>query len=110
MHNMLKLQVSSLLFALLASISLVVSATEVPANPSNQSAAVQVAVVAKVNLNTADAATLQRELVGIGQVKSQAIVEYREEHGEFATVDELLEVKGIGEAILAKNRDKLSVN
>ena len=62
------------------------------------------------NLNTADAATLQRELAGIGATKAQAIVAYREEHGNFASVDELLEVKGIGEATLEKNRDKLSVN
>ena len=48
--------------------------------------------------------------MGIGATKAQAIVAYREEHGNFASVDELLEVKGIGEATLEKNRDRLSVN
>jgi competence protein ComEA len=64
----------------------------------------------KVNLNTADAETLQRELSGIGAVKAQAIISYREQHGNFASTDELLEVKGIGEALFEKNRDKISVN
>ena len=107
---MLKLKFSALLFALLASMSLVVSAAEVSSKPVSPGEAVQVATAAMVNLNTADAATLQRELLGIGQVKAEAIVAYREAHGDFASVDELLEVKGVGPAILEKNRDKLSIN
>lgn len=107
---MLKVRLSSILFAVLASFSLAAAAAENPKTESTKAAAVQVAQVAAVNLNTADAETLQRELVGIGATKAQAIVAYREEHGNFASVDELLEVKGIGEATLEKNRDKLSVN
>lgn len=107
---MQKLGLSSLLFAVLASFSLAAAAVGTPKTESAKPAAVQVAQVAVVNLNTADAATLQSELVGIGATKAQAIVAYREEHGNFASVDELLEVKGIGEATLEKNRDKLSVN
>lgn len=64
----------------------------------------------KVDLNTADATTLQRHLVGIGEAKAQEIVAYRDMNGPFAAVDELLEVKGIGKAILDKNRDRLVVN
>ncbi|MHC8367847.1 ComEA family DNA-binding protein [Pseudomonas sp. ZT5P21] len=64
----------------------------------------------KVDLNQADALTLQRELAGIGESKAKAIVAYRESNGPFASVDELLEVKGIGKAILDKNREKLEVN
>lgn len=107
---MLKARLSSLLFAVLASLSLAAVAAETPKTESAKLAAVQVAQVAVVNLNTVDADTLQRELVGIGEVKAKAIVAYREEHGNFASVDELLEVKGIGQATLEKNRDKLSVN
>lgn len=107
---MLKVSLSSLLFAVLASFSLAAAAAEAPKTESAKPAAMQVAQVAVVNLNTADAATLQSELVGIGATKAQAIVAYREEHGNFASVDELLEVKGIGEATLEKNRDRLSVN
>jgi competence protein ComEA len=107
---MLKPRLCSLLFALLASVSLAVSAAEVSSKPTNQAEEVQVAAVAQVDLNSADVTTLQRELLGIGQVRAEAIVAYREEHGKFASVDELLEVKGIGAAILEKNRDRLSVN
>ncbi|WP_339485802.1 ComEA family DNA-binding protein [Pseudomonas sp. EL_65y_Pfl2_R95] len=62
-----------------------------------------------INLNTADAATLQQGLSGIGEAKAEAIVAYRQSAGAFASVDELLEVKGIGAAILEKNRSKLRV-
>ena len=101
---------SSLLLAVLATASISVSAAEQAKAAPAQPDAVQVAAVAKVNLNTADASTLKRELNGVGEVKAQAIVEYRDANGPFASVDELLEVKGIGQAILEKNRDKLSVN
>ncbi|USR41539.1 helix-hairpin-helix domain-containing protein [Ectopseudomonas hydrolytica] len=107
---MLKARLSSLLFAVLASLSMAATAAESPKTESAKPAAVQSAQVATVNLNTADAATLQKELAGIGATKAQAIVAYREEHGNFTSVDELLEVKGIGPATLEKNRDKLSVN
>ena len=107
---MLKAKVSSLLFAVLASMSLAVSAAETQTPPAPAVDAAEVTAVGKINLNTADAATLQRELLGIGEVKAQAIVAYRAEHGDFASVDELLEVKGIGEATLEKNRGKLSIN
>tara|TARA_R110000868_G_scaffold48354_2_gene157112 strand:- start:5899 stop:6222 length:324 start_codon:yes stop_codon:yes gene_type:complete len=107
---MLNAKLSSLLFALLASFSLMVSAVEVPSPSGAEAQSAEVAAVTTVNLNTADAATLQRELLGIGAVKAQAIVAYRDEHGDFASVDELLEVKGIGEATLEKNRGKLNTN
>lgn len=61
-----------------------------------------------VNVNQADAATLASAIVGIGPAKAAAIVAYREEHGPFKTVDDLLLVKGIGEATLEKNRDRLT--
>ncbi|WP_277374444.1 helix-hairpin-helix domain-containing protein [Pseudomonas sp. AA-38] len=107
---MMNVRLASLLFAALASFSLAVSAAETSKADAAKPVAAQVAPAAMVNLNTADAATLQRELAGIGETKAQAIVAYREQHGKFASVDELLEVKGIGEATLEKNRDKLSVN
>ena len=107
---MLKVKLSSLLFALLAVFSVASIAAETSAQQAPSAAVTEVAPTSKVNLNTADAATLQRELTGIGEVKAQAIVAYRDEHGDFASVDELLEVKGIGEVTLEKNRDKLSVN
>lgn len=71
---------------------------------------VELAAIAPVNINTADAETLTRELKGVGAAKAKAIIEYREAHGPFSSVDELLEVKGIGTSILDGNRAKLSLN
>jgi len=95
---------SSLLFAILASFS--IAATAAPA-PADQPPVATMATTAKVNLNKADAETMQRELAGIGAAKAQAIVTHRDSNGAFTSVDELLEVKGIGKSLLDKNRDKL---
>ena len=65
-------------------------------------------VHAEININTA---TMQQftELDNIGSVKAAAIVEYRDKHGHFESVDDLLKVNGIGLAILEANRDMLTV-
>ncbi|KAA0987735.1 helix-hairpin-helix domain-containing protein [Pseudomonas sp. ANT_J12] len=105
---------SSLVFALLTSAS--IAAIAAPATkPEAVNAPLVLDVAAKaqgekIDLNGADAPTLQRELAGVGEAKARAIVAYRETNGPFASVDELLEVKGIGKAILDRNRDKLEVN
>ncbi|MDH4873808.1 ComEA family DNA-binding protein [Pseudomonas sp. BN515] len=62
----------------------------------------------KLNINTADEAALQDQMIGIGAAKARAIVQYREENGAFSSVDDLLEVKGIGVKTLEKSRDKLT--
>lgn len=62
-----------------------------------------------VNLNTADAATLARDMEGIGATKAQAIVEHRKSKGAFRSVDELALVKGIGSKTLERNRTRLTV-
>ena len=54
-----------------------------------------------IDLNTASVADLTR-LPGIGEKRAQAIVDYRESSGPFQSVEELTEVKGIGEGILAQ--------
>lgn len=79
--------------------------------PTNTIAPTVIAAVTAttININTADAETLARELSGVGMAKAQAIVEYRDMHGPFASVDELIEVKGIGVAILERNMSKLSI-
>jgi competence protein ComEA len=63
---------------------------------------------AKVNLNTATLEQLDT-LPGVGPVTAQAIVTWRESHGRFGSVDELLDVKGIGDATLAELRDLVVV-
>ena len=68
-----------------------------------------VAVAAeRVNVNSADAETLATELIGIGPAKAAAIVAYRQEQGSFKSVDDLLLVRGIGQSILDKNRERIT--
>lgn len=57
-----------------------------------------------VNINTASVAELQDKLVGIGEKKAQAIVDYRTKHGNFKSIEQLSEVSGIGQATVEKNR------
>lgn len=101
-----------LLLPLFAGFSFSVSAapaiTSAPKEPVPLASQVQ-GSIAYLNLNTADAVTLQKELSGIGKAKAEAIVAYREANGPFASVDELLEIKGIGSALLERNRGKLMV-
>ncbi|MEZ5491692.1 MAG: ComEA family DNA-binding protein [Gammaproteobacteria bacterium] len=64
----------------------------------------------QVDINSADAATLAEALDGVGLVKAQAIIEYRQQFGKFQSLEQLLEVNGIGAATLEKNRHRLMVN
>lgn len=58
----------------------------------------------RVNINQAAADALE-ELPGVGPVTAQAIVDHRDEHGPFGSVDQLMDVRGIGEAKLEQLRD-----
>jgi competence protein ComEA len=63
----------------------------------------------RININTADVATLDRVMDGVGPAKAAAIVEHRRVHGPFRTVDQLVNVKGIGPATLERNRARIMV-
>lgn len=63
----------------------------------------------KVNINTADAATIDRVLLNIGPSKAQAIVAYRKANGAFRSADQLALVKGVGLKTIEKNRDRIVV-
>lgn len=63
----------------------------------------------KVNINTADAVTLDRVLLNIGPAKAQAIVDYRKRYGSFKSAEQLALVKGIGLKTVAKNRDRIYI-
>jgi competence protein ComEA len=69
-----------------------------------------VAFAEPVNINTADAETIASSLKGIGESKARAIVSYRETHGDFKTVYDLANVKGIGEKTIEKNFDNIRLD
>ena len=77
-------------------------ASVVSAAPEGQSAAV-------VNINTASASELAEALNGVGERKAKAITAYREQHGPFQSAADLAKVKGIGESIVAKNAQNITV-
>jgi competence protein ComEA len=64
--------------------------------------------VEKIAINSADESELQK-LPGIGPAKAKAIISYREEHGPFQKVEDLLEVSGIGEKSLEKIKEQVSL-
>lgn len=79
------------------------SFAEQPQTLAAASTAAAVTAVKTVNINTADADTLARNLNGIGPQKAQAIVEYREKFGPFTSAEDLASVQGIGLATVEKN-------
>jgi competence protein ComEA len=66
------------------------------------------ATPAAVNINTASGEQLQ-DLPGIGKVVAERIIAYRTENGSFASAEDLLKVKGIGDATLQKIRSRIVV-
>jgi len=99
----------ALLFALITSLIAVLTA---PVSVVAQSA---VAIVdglvtsPLLNINTADADTIATVLAGIGAVKAQAIVDYRDAQGGFVHIDELQDVPGIGEVTFARIKGLLTI-
>jgi competence protein ComEA len=83
------------LFLLLAGCAALIGAPTASADP--------------VNINTADAATLARELSGVGATRAAAIVAHRTQNGPFRSVEELTLVKGIGPRVIEQNRGNLVV-
>ncbi len=63
-----------------------------------------------IDINKADAEALAAALDGIGLVKAQAIVAYRDENGPFITLAELEKVQGVGKATVEKNQHIISLN
>ena len=63
-----------------------------------------------VDINQADAPFLAENIVGVGPVLARAIVAYRLENGDFQSIEELLEVPGIGPKVLENNEETLLVD
>jgi competence protein ComEA len=77
-------------------------ATTIPSRSSTPSS------VALINLNTATQAELE-QLPSIGPSKAQSILAYRQSHGAFSTIDELLEISGIGPTLFAQIKDLVTI-
>ena len=69
----------------------------------------QAAASDKVDVNTADAATIDRVLVNIGPSKAEAIVAHRTANGPYKSLEQLAQVKGIGLKTVEKNRDRIDL-
>lgn len=98
---------------LLSIVALVVLAAVTPnAQTAPQAAAaragVKPAIATTVNINTASATDLVK-LPGIGAKTAERIVEYRQKNGPFKKVEELMNVRGVGEKNFLKLRSQLSV-
>lgn len=95
--------------ALLSLAALLAAAPFASAAPNVPAATTASAASPIVNLNSADATTLARDLVGIGPAKAKAIVDYRTKNGPFRSIDDLALVKGIGQRTIELNRARLRI-
>lgn len=68
------------------------------------------AIAGPVNVNTADAKTIAEELKGIGQVKAERIVAYRETNGRIESAEQLMQIKGVGKKSVEANREFILVD
>lgn len=71
--------------------------------------ALPAAAYAQVDINHADAKALAESLSGVGLVKAEAIVAYRNANGPFRRIDDLAKVKGIGAKTIDANRDAIVI-
>ena len=65
---------------------------------------------APIDVNTASAEALAEAIDGVGLKRAQAIVEFREQHGAFASVDDLAQVRGVSAGIVERNRERITAN
>ena len=63
-----------------------------------------------IDINSADAKQIAKELKGLGIVRARSIVAYREKNGPFKSAQDLAKVKGIGKKMLQKNLDNIRVD
>lgn len=106
----MKRSLLNIIMAIMVSISFQAISLHAMAAPpvSNKGEAkveVPKAVVAEtVNINTASVEQISASLHGVGPAKAAAIVEFRQKNGPFKALEELQQVKGLGEKTLAKNK------
>ncbi|OEY91728.1 ComEA family DNA-binding protein [Acinetobacter qingfengensis] len=78
-------------------------------HPQSQPQTVILGEQFSVNINTATVQELSAKLSDIGTKKARAIVQYRQQYGAFKRIEDLQNVKGIGEKTFEKNRNKLKI-
>lgn len=93
----------ALLLSLLPNLVLAAQAVE------DEQLTEMVAAKSQVDINTANADTLALALDGVGLSKAREIVAHRERFGEFKSLEDLQQVRGIGPATIAANRDKILI-
>jgi comEA protein len=92
--------------AFIAVVAVIYTAENMPGLPDKPKYTAVKPVFISINRATRDELM---ELEGIGQKTADGIIEYREKHGYFKSVDELLNVKGISRAVLEKNKSIIRV-
>lgn len=68
-----------------------------------------ISLAAPVNINTASATEISEALNGVGMVKAEALIAYRTANGMFTSAEQIIEVKGIGQATFEKNKDDILI-
>jgi competence protein ComEA len=101
-------RVTSVIGILVAALVLVSASAFAQAQPRKASTKAAATASSPVNLNTATAAQLET-LPGIGAASAKRIVEYREKNGAFKKIEELMNVKGIGEKSFLKLKPLITV-
>lgn len=93
----------SLIVVLFSSLFMILPAAAEPVDVP------KAAVSQLVDINTATAKQMAKQLNGIGKNKAEAIVAYRNTHGPFKTVEELSKVQGVGKKTVEANKGLISV-
>lgn len=86
-------------------VALLAGLSALPVSAAEDETALNAAPV--VNINQAGADELAEALNGVGEKKAEAIIQYRDQHGDFISVSGLAQVKGIGDATVSKNQDRI---
>lgn len=89
---------------LFCSTGLSVQAASLPTLTKNQT---EIQNNSMIDLNQANAAQLTNSVKGIGKKRAEAIIKYREEHGQFKSIEDLSNVRGIGKQFVTRNLKEL---
>jgi len=99
---------SGVLAMTLCGLTAVYAADSTSTTANNAPAVTSTTMPAVVNINTANEEQLMA-VKGLGEKKAKAIIEYRQQNGNFKAVEDLTQVKGISEKTLTKFKDQLTV-